>query len=138
MCGEKKMGKKWERRNKGSNWQWKENKFRKTTTASQFQTDQKKVMYGNSRKWMEVKRAWKRTKIFFFFSAGFCSLEYVVFFSIGLNDLTPPFFFILFLLLCVMTPRWADPVEMEVKSNRETTATVPACTTATDCRVRRG
>lgn len=92
MCGEKKMGKKWERRNKGSNWQWKENKFRKTTTASQFQTDQKKVMYSNSRKWMEAKRAWKKNKDFFF-SAGFCSLEYVVFFSIGLNDLTLFFFF---------------------------------------------
>lgn len=84
------------------------------------------------------EKSMKKNKDFFFFSAGFCSLEYVVFFSIGLNDLTPFFFFLLFLLLCVMTPRWADPVETEVKSNRETTATVPACTTATDCRVRRG
>lgn len=93
MCGEKKMGKKWERRNKGSNWQWKENKFRKTTTASQFQTDQKKVMYGNSRKWMEVKRAWKRTKIFFFFLSWLLFTRICCFLLYWLEWFDPLFFF---------------------------------------------
>lgn len=47
------------------------------------------VIVENGWKWKEHEKEQR----FFFFSAGFCSLEYVVFFSIGLNDLTPFFFF---------------------------------------------
>lgn len=102
-------------RKKKQRWQqWIENHFRNTASASEFKIQQKKEKYCNSRKWKE-KELEKRTRENFFF------LSWLVFPGVccyplyWLEWFGP--FCLLFPLPCVMIPKWAEPVQMEVMSN---------------------
>lgn len=115
MSGKKRLGQKV--RKKKQRWQqWNENHFRNTATASEFKIQQKKkksiAIVENGKK-KSLKREQGRMLVFF--------LSWLVFpgvccYPLHWLEWFGPFC-LLFLLPCVMIPKWAEPVQMEVMSN---------------------